>query len=111
MSAIAEQVGQRNDVLAARTLTLLDPAYFGPFTTQRGGRRSAPEFFSFFPELLEGVTCSKMGLQLSSRKNLQFKTHFWCFSHLVPRKIAVKKKIFFLIFWRSEATLAPFITV
>ena len=37
-----------------------------------------------FPELLKGVTCSIKGLQLGSRKNLQFKTHFWCISHLVP---------------------------
>ena len=56
----------------------IHPALFGPFNTQGGG--------SCFPELLEGVTCSKKNLQLSSRKNLQFKTHFWCPS---SRDIAV----------------------
>ena len=37
--------------------------------------RPMPRAFSFFPELLLGVTCSKIDLELSSRKSLQFKTH------------------------------------
>ena len=45
---------------------------------------SAPKDYPFFPEILEGVTCSKMALELSYRKNLQSKTHFWCLSHVVP---------------------------
>ena len=44
--------------------------YFGPFKTLGGGR-SASKAFSFLPELLEGVTCSKMNLQSSTRKSLQ----------------------------------------
>ena len=51
------------------TLTLFNPALFGPYNTQ-GGEQICPQAFSFFPELLEGATFSKMGLQLSSRKNL-----------------------------------------
>ena len=64
----------------------------------------------FFPDLLEGVTCSKMGLQLSFRKNLQFMTHCWCLSHLVP-EIQLFEKSFFLTFRCSEATLAPLVRV
>ena len=64
-------------------LTLLGPSYFGPFKTRKGGK-ICPQAFSFTPELLEGVTYSKMGSSLSSRKNLQLKTHFWCLGHLVP---------------------------
>ena len=45
-----------------------------------GGARSAPKLF---PELLEGVTCSKMSLKLSSPKNLQIMTQFRYHSHLV----------------------------
>ena len=58
-------------------LTLFNPALFGPFNTQ-GGADLPQSFFLF------SWTCSKTGLQLSSHKNLQFKTHFWCLSHLVP---------------------------
>ena len=60
-------------------LNPIHPAHFGPFNTQGG--QICPQLFSLFPDLLEGVTCSKMGLQLSSRKNLQCKTHFWCLGH------------------------------
>ena len=49
-----------------------------------------------------------MGLELSFRKNLQFETHFWCLSHLVPELQLFEKKSFFLSFRRSEAILAPF---
>ena len=38
----------------------------------------------------------KMGLQLSSRKNLQFKTHCWCLSHLVPEIYMFEKQVFSL---------------
>ena len=54
-----------------------------PIITPRVGQ-ICPQAFSFFPELLDGVTCSKIGLELSFRKNLQFETHFWSLSHLVP---------------------------
>ena len=43
-----------------------DPAYFGPFKTPEGGR-SVPKLS---PELLEGWTCSKIGLESSSPENL-----------------------------------------
>ena len=61
----------------------IKPSTFGPFNTHGG--QICPRAFSCFPELLEGVTCSKKNLQLSSHKNLQFKTHFRCLSHLVPK--------------------------
>ena len=47
-------------------LTLFNPALFGPYNI-RGGADLSPTFF-FFSELLEGVTCSRMGLKLSSPK-------------------------------------------
>ena len=45
--------------------TLSNPALFGPFITRGGGEggRSVPKLS---PQLLEGVTCSKKGLKLSS---------------------------------------------
>ena len=61
-------------------LTLFNPTLFGPFNTQEGGGRSAPKLF---PELLEGVTCSKMGLKLSSPKNLHKMAQLRYLSHLV----------------------------
>ena len=44
------------------SLTLLNPAYFGPFKTNGGGGGGAdpPLAFSFYLELLEGVTCLKI---------------------------------------------------
>ena len=67
-------------------LTLYKTLHFLDLLMPRGGGgQICPQALSFFPELLEGVTCSKMNFQLSSRKNLQFKTHFWCLSHLVPK--------------------------
>ena len=47
--------------LAKKTLTLFDPVYFGPFKTQAGRGQICPQAFSSFPELLDGLTCSKMG--------------------------------------------------
>ena len=35
-----------------------------------------PKAFSFFPELLDGVTCSKMGLELSFRKVFNLRPTF-----------------------------------
>ena len=46
--------------LVKKTLTLFDPAHFGPFKTQGGGR-SAPKLF---PKLLEGDNCSKNWLKI-----------------------------------------------
>ena len=54
-------------------LPLFNPALFGPFQDPGGGGRSA---LKFFPELLDGVTCSKMGLKLSSPKNLHIMIKF-----------------------------------
>ena len=54
-------------------LTLFDRrAYFGPLKTQ--GEADLPP--NFFPELLEGVTCWKRGLKLSSPKNIFFMAQF-----------------------------------
>ena len=80
-----------NLLLHSIILTLLSPSsLFVPFKT-RGA--DLPSSFFPFPELLEGVTCSKMGLQLSSCKNLQLKTQFWCLSHFL-RYSCLKKKFF-----------------
>ena len=51
-------------------LTLFDPANIEP-----------TPFRTLICELLEGVTCSKMGLKLSSPKILQIMTQFRYFSH------------------------------
>ena len=48
-----------------KQLTPSDPALFGPFLTRLGG--GGPKLF---PEILEGVTSSKMGLTLNSTKNV-----------------------------------------
>ena len=79
----------------------ISPIKPGSFKTGGGGGgwgQICPQAFSFFLEFLEGVTCSKVGSQLSSRKNLQLKAHFWCLGHFVPEiYIAVwRKKVFFL---------------
>ena len=47
-------------VRLAVPLTLYNPALFGPYNTRAG--QICPKAFSFFPELLDGGTCSKMGL-------------------------------------------------
>ena len=47
-----------------KQLTPSDPALFGPFLTRLGGGAK------LFPEILEGVTSSKMGLTLNSTKNV-----------------------------------------
>ena len=47
----------------------IKPVFFGPYNTWGGEGQVCPQAFSFSPEILEGVTCSKMGLQLSSRKS------------------------------------------
>ena len=45
-------------ILLRRSLTLYDPAYFGPFKT-RGERGEEADLTKFFLELLEGVTFQK----------------------------------------------------
>ena len=70
-----------------------------------GGGQICPRAFSSFPELLEGVTCSKKNLQLSSPKNLQFNLYhiiiyiYQLIQSLSFQDLAVlKKKFFFLYF-------------
>ena len=71
--------------------TLFNPALVIPFNT-RGGRggRSAPKLF---PEPLEGITCSKMGLNLTSPENLQIMTQLRYLSHLVPELSLFEKEV------------------
>ena len=58
------------------------------------GGRSTP---NLFPELLEGVTCSKMGLKLNSPKNIQIMPQFRYLSHLVCEIWLFEKDVFSLI--------------
>ena len=108
--SISSSMTNRLVVVYHQQIVLLCLALFGPYNT-RGGRSVDHQAFSFFPELLDGVTCSKMGLELSFRINLQFETHFWCLSDLVPEIQLFGRKQNFLTFRRSEATLAPFVRV
>ena len=87
-------------------LPLFNPALFGPFQDPGGGADLPPSFL-LFPELLEGVTWSKMGSQLSSRRNLQFKTHIWCLGHFFPEIYLFKKKVFsyILALWGKFGTI------
>ena len=58
------------------------------------GGISAPKLF---PELLEGVTCSKMGLKLNSPKNIQIMPQFRYLDHLVCEIRLFEKYVFSLI--------------
>ena len=71
--------------------------------TPRGEGRSAPKLFL---ELLEGIAYSKMGLKLSSPKNLQIMTQFRYLSHLV-REIKLFEEEVFSFDSRLGADLPP----
>ena len=87
------------------TLTLPPVKAYWPYLTQQHILdllrprvcRSAPKLF---PELLEGVTCSKKGLELSPH-------NIWSSLTLSSRDIAVLKRCFFLELKTMGADLAP----
>ena len=85
------------------SLTLLDPAYFGPFKTQGGGQ-ICPQVF--FPDLL---LKNRLTIKLSQKSSIS--DPVLVSQSLSSQEIAVLKKVFFLTFLRSEATLAPFVRV
>ena len=78
-----------DDVIYEQPLSPIKPGTFWTFY-DLGGGRSAPKLS---PELLEGMTCSKKGLKLSSPYIWTSLTQFSYLSHL--GKASMKKKRFF----------------